>query len=852
MNTKIGTSFGLAALLAIAAIATMFALGAFTAKPASAAIGTVAMVSTPTTAGATAQHTITVSGNAGAQGAIAVGGTITVTFDSKFTVPSSIASSAVKLKSSKISAGNGAGTADQLVSAGAITVSGRAVTITVPDMDPQTATASLGDNGIAAQSLITITFTQAAGIANPKLAVALNTRTVTVKSSTDTAAVTSSTSSAVTSSVSYTPTTAARGATITVTGKGFTANCDDCKIRMNPQNSVAPTTGNEGSGSIDADGVFTGTIVTDASSNRSSNYIWVVDATGTGQAASTVWVQKAGATPTATSVTPGSTVTSTLVDFTDDNSTWTVQVGTNTSISNTANTLDGDGNTEALTPFKFVMPITTTTGSHKVTITDGGTPAKSATFNIDVVARTLTVSPNPAAIGQSITISGTGFTKDGSISTITGSGTGANLKAGSITVDSAGAWSHTTTMDTIEASAVRTSDSYTITATDSGGLIGTSSGFKRTARTLTASKATAAPGESFEVSVTGMTVNDSENATTAKFTMTISAGTLSGTTEFPVASDGTGTGTLTIPVDATVATLTLTATDNADELNSDASNGRAATTTIKVAAGVVTVDPAEAPTGKVVTVTGSGFPPSTTGSILTFGGASAIPTGGFSADADGAFSFTTEVPASSTGGSLSPGSKIVVAKVGSIQGTTTNFAVPNASITITPAEAAPEDVIVIEGTGFSALAAATTLSIGSASAMPSPAPIAGRSGDITANVTVPLLNPGSYTVVLTNASGFTATGTFKAVAAKAPTAANTDNTEVVFADVIANDDNLVRVWRFSNPDQSWAFYDPRPDFAAANTLAKTGAGDIVWVNVKVEEEFQNATLFTGWNLISLK
>ena len=69
--------------------------------------------------------------------------------------------------------------------------------------------------------------------------------------------------------------------------------------------------------------------------------------------------------------------------------------------------------------------------------------------------------------------------------------------------------------------------------------------------------------------------------------------------------------------------------------------------------------------------------------------------------------------------------------------------------------------------------------------------------------------------------------------------------------VIASDDNLVRVWRFSNADQSWSFYDPRPAFASANTLVKTGAGDIVWVNVTAEQEFQGATLFPGWNLISL-
>jgi hypothetical protein len=107
-------------------------------------------------------------------------------------------------------------------------------------------------------------------------------------------------------------------------------------------------------------------------------------------------------------------------------------------------------------------------------------------------------------------------------------------------------------------------------------------------------------------------------------------------------------------------------------------------------------------------------------------------------------------------------------------------------------------------------------------------------------------------VTLTNGTGFSASATFTATAAKATPAASTDQTETVFADVIANDDNLVRVWRFSNADQSWSFFDPRPAFAAANTLAKTGAGDIVWVNVNTEESFQSGTLFPGWNLISLK
>jgi hypothetical protein len=228
-----------------------------------------------------------------------------------------------------------------------------------------------------------------------------------------------------------------------------------------------------------------------------------------------------------------------------------------------------------------------------------------------------------------------------------------------------------------------------------------------------------------------------------------------------------------------------------------------------------------------------------------------MPSGGIITDTAGGFTAIVEIPAATAGGSLSPGTQIISATVGQITGSSTTFSTPNPSITITPASASVEETVVITGESFNSLGTVTTLTIGSASALPSPAPRAARNGDIETTITIPLLNAGTYTVVMTNASGFTASATFTALAAKAVPAASTDTPAVVFADVIANDDNLVRVWRFSNADQSWDFYDPRPAFDAANTLAKTGAGDIVWVNVIAEEAFQGGTLFPGWNLISL-
>ena len=73
----------------------------------------------------------------------------------------------------------------------------------------------------------------------------------------------------------------------------------------------------------------------------------------------------------------------------------------------------------------------------------------------------------------------------------------------------------------------------------------------------------------------------------------------------------------------------------------------------------------------------------------------------------------------------------------------------------------------------------------------------------------------------------------------------------VFASLIAVD-NLTRVWRFSNANQAWAFFDQRPTFARTNTLTESLSGAILWVYVDIERAFQSQTLVAGSNLIALE
>ena len=847
MNTKVGTSFGLVLMLAIGVIAAMLALGTFSAPKAHAVVGTVTVTVSPDGARATGQYTIQTTANT----KLDVGQRVFVSFNSSTKVPASIDVANVKIKASSLTGG---GTGDELRSAGAVTVSGNEVRITVPDMDSGTGSGSIGDDGIAAGSTLTITFLQAAGIVNANDSTPSTDYTVAVWTDSETTSVASS-SYSITASVSLSATSGAQGDVITVTGVGFDANCTTCSIFL--------TTGsvNIGSGAIDANGSFSGSFTASAATLPGGT-ISVIDAVGNSVTSSSSFTQIAGATPRSTSASPGASVSVDLVDYT---ATAVIDNGKGTTVSGTpaANspassfTIPTGGSSSTLTPYVFVVPTSVASGTHLIVITETGAGTKSASFNLEVVSRTLTVTPNPAAIGQSITVSGTGFTADGTIdsSALTTNDSGVLNADSSITIDSGGAWSFAGRVPTIEALADNSGTAITITATD-GTLSGTSSGFNRTARALTLDPTTASAGVAITVSGTGMTVDTTEISTvTAQVTVAVSAGSLVGTTQFPVNSDGTWSGTVTVPTTATVGTLTFTATDNAAALNADNTTNRVATAALTVPAGTVTVDPASASTGTTVTVSGLNFPPSTTASVLTFAGASALPVGGLTTDADGSFSVTTEVPAATAGGSLSPGAAIVSVTVGSISGTTTAFTVPNPSITIEPSSATVEDTIIITGAGFNALTAVTTLNIGSASALPSPAPRAGRTGAVEAIVIVPLLNPGKYTVVMTNATGFTATATFTALAAPAVEVVSTSDVSVIFADAFAADE-VERVFLFTNPTSegesgAWTFNDPREAFQEFNTYETCTDGDIAWVKFTQTTEFQGSTYFTGFNQVPI-
>ena len=127
----------------------------------------------------------------------------------------------------------------------------------------------------------------------------------------------------------------------------------------------------------------------------------------------------------------------------------------------------------------------------------------------------------------------------------------------------------------------------------------------------------------------------------------------------------------------TAGSYYLTVTDNAAEIGgSTAIANNTYTVSIWVPKGAITVSLASASTGDTVTLAGSNFPPNTTASTLTIDGSNAMPPGGIVTDSDGRFAEVIEIPAATTGGSLSPGTQIISVKIGTITGIDGGFSTP--------------------------------------------------------------------------------------------------------------------------------------------------------------------------------
>ena len=703
-------------------------------------------------AGASAEWEIDYDAENIATALVANADRITVTFSSG-TVPSSIGRDDILVR-----AGDNA---ERLTVAP--TVSGRAISFLSP-----IAIATTDDAKIVISASVGI----AAGNSPGGMA-------VTVKLGTNIAAV--STPVSVGQYLDIRPGSAARNGTVTVTGGGFTAGTSGAVLiedLANPGDiDEANSTG--GTYTVDSSGKLTGSFV--ASAGTAAGGRVAVEDLGTG---APVWTtsafdQKASATPAATEITRGDSISVSLSDFPMAGAAVTADiVDEAATVSPTSFAADATSG-----KFTIMVSQSTTPGTKRVTVRSGG---ESASFLITVVSRTLTVSPSSAVPGQAITVSGAGF---GGINTVdlTLTGGGLDERADDIRVNTDGTFLYTGRVPFTATTASSTgSKTWTASGTDNNNNLrsASSSGFSIQARSITLSPSTANPGATVEVFGSGWGVRTHGNAT-SQVTLEIEVtGTNPRFGPFPISSTGEFTGAITVPSDQGVTPrLSVIATDNngTDATNSELTQGfpdpdtadaadgngnQTATKTLNVPTGVISVTPDTASTGSVITVTGQGFPSQTNLSTLTFGDGNALPVPAPATDVSGNFTVTLTVPAAAQGGSLPPGAVVITARVGQISGTT-SFTIPGPSITLSSSSAAPGGTITVSGTNFGAYSNVGTINVGQQNQAPTPNPLTDATGNFSSSVLIPALNPGAYTITVRTAAAFTATASINIVSATA-------------------------------------------------------------------------------------
>ena len=189
--------------------------------------------------------------------------------------------------------------------------------------------------------------------------------------------------------------------------------------------------------------------------------------------------------------------------------------------------------------------------------------------------------------------------------------------------------------------------------------------------------------------------------------------------------------------------------------------------------------------------------------------------------------------------------------------------VPRAGITLDQESGPAGTVVTINGEGFKRYTTVSDINFGSLDVRSGFGLSTNGEGAFETTFLVPGANTGAQAVsVKVGETTASATFTVSADAVVAPTtpAAAPMPPADALAAVIANDNNLVRVWQFDAsmqneaPDFGWSLYDPRPLFADANTIDMVEGGKFYWINVQNEQTAvlggTSRTLYAGWNPVT--
>ena len=474
----------------------------------------------------------------------------------------------------------------------------------------------------------------------------------------------------------------------------------------------------------------------------------------------------------------------------------------------------------------------------------------------------ITLSPSTAVANQQITVAATGFTRGGTVASITVGGINVPTLSGGAVVTTAkmdNSGNMIATFRVPNNQVTRTAGTQLIRVTGSGTRIGDA--------TLTTPEQvlTLATNEIRRASL----VNFTGSGFLAEGTVTISYRTLANTVTTVTASAGGNiSGSFTVPstaanapipsTNAVTATISCTAGTPPGNVCAQTS----ASATHRVPGASIAFTPSSATPGETIIVSGKGFPGFSVVAALSISGIDTRPAPVPATNADGEFTTSILVP------QLALGTHAVLVTVG---GT-------NASAAFTVVEAAGDGsylIVVERPAGFGR---SVTFQVGNYEAGQTGT---WRQGQVEVlNLATSRANQAIIPKLAVQPSSgpqippqvFVGTATIDGLPAPTGTVitAWVDGQPVAQGTVtprtplsssqsaqMASDleplgNNLLTLWFFDNSNQSWRFYDPRESLAGFNTLGQLDQGRVYFFNMSQNQtatlNSRQWTLFAGFNL----
>ena len=167
---------------------------------------------------------------------------------------------------------------------------------------------------------------------------------------------------------------------------------------------------------------------------------------------------------------------------------------------------------------------------------------------------------------------------------------------------------------------------------------------------------------------------------------------------------------------------------------------------------------------------------------------------------------------------------------------TTTHDIPEAEVQVTPGQGAIGSEITVTGEGFRTFEGVSGIELGTKNVLGGRVFYTDRDGKLSIEgLIVPGIDPGTYALVVgvgEDEERTTASVNYTVIDEGLPQRAP----EAIVEGLQPLGEKLVRVFRFNNATKTWEFYDPRPEFAEANTISQTFGGNVYWINITEDAE----------------